>query len=440
VALGELATRTETNAKTSFWGDRLIAVLFVLIASAYVAQISSPLRLIGDGVDYLLQASSAIDGQGFLLHGMRSMRPAGYPALIYGLGKFGLANSWTIVGLNCLLLGVGCWASYFGLREALALSSRAAKTFCVLTLLSFLMVRNVTYPLSDICFFGAASVCVLGLLRIERQPQVRRFWNLLLILPLLILCVELRTIGVTLIPAFFWAAIGGFRGAHAVYGRTRRNAIVSSVILLAVVVIVGMTFLQSRYMRFNAHIFKNRGVLRSIVADGQDHTAEWGEMVLNTPLSKLPGGLGIPVRLVGALAICVFAVGLWNKRKSPDSLWIYVIGFSCIVFPYPWSDARLWLPVLPFLFAYMFFGIERLWGADRVSAPVLLYCSLFCLTGFLALGYSTRSTYAGARFSELYGDGRFRDTYRCAFRGESCAGADPDGLYLLRRYDVRAEH
>jgi hypothetical protein len=96
-----------------------ITIALAIISLAYLAQIPTPLRLITDGIDYLLQASSAIDGHGFLSHGVHSMRPPGYPALIFLLAKAGLATSWAIVALNCLLLGIGCWASisFFAIRS-----------------------------------------------------------------------------------------------------------------------------------------------------------------------------------------------------------------------------------------------------------------------------------------------------------------------------------
>ena len=138
----------------------ITSLALVIVAIVYLAQIATPLRLINDGVDYLLQASSAIDGNGFLVHGVRSMRPPGYPALIWVLAKAGIGKSWAIVALNCLLLGIGCVASYFVLRDSFGFSGEVAQFISLLTLLSFLMIRNVTYPLSDICFFW--RVCTVS--------------------------------------------------------------------------------------------------------------------------------------------------------------------------------------------------------------------------------------------------------------------------------------
>ena len=44
---------------------RLVRVGIVLILLIYILQTLTPLRLVNDGMDYLLQASSAADGNGF---------------------------------------------------------------------------------------------------------------------------------------------------------------------------------------------------------------------------------------------------------------------------------------------------------------------------------------------------------------------------------------
>jgi hypothetical protein len=61
--------------------------------------------------------------------------------------------------------------------------------------------------------------------------------------------------------------------------------------------------------------------------------------------------------------------------------------------------------------------------------------------GLLALGFSTRLTFAGPRFPDIYGDGNFHDAYRIVLRGEKPNNGDDvnqDALYLLRRYEWRA--
>lgn len=76
------------------------------------------------------------------------------------MGKLGIANSWTIVLLSCLLLALWIFRQLLDVRRSLAISDNAANLICLLTLLSLLMVQNVTYPLSDICYFGASAISV----------------------------------------------------------------------------------------------------------------------------------------------------------------------------------------------------------------------------------------------------------------------------------------
>jgi hypothetical protein len=423
---------------------RVAAGLALLLVSfAYLVQIASPLRLVGDGVDYLLQASSAADGYGFRVHGEQSMRPPGYPALIFLLVKAGIGKSWAIVALNCLLLGIGCWSSYYVLRSSFGFEAGAAEAICLLTLLSFVMVKHVTYPLSDVCFFGASMPCLLLLLRAEADTSRGRYWRLAVAVPLLVFCIELRTIGITLIPAFAWAMVGGALWARSVPQWLRRHRIASFVLLLFVFVAMawaGKMFLHSRYLQFNAKTLHRRGVMGNFVSDLSDHTQEWGELAVNAPVSKLPGGLEFPVRVAGFLALLLAATGIWEKRRKLDASVWYVAGYASIVFAYPWFDTRLWLPVLPLLMGYVLIGARRLVPTRLLRPAIFAYCSVFCLLGMVALGYSTRLTFAGSQFPDLYGDGTLRATYRTALLGESpknAADVSTDALYLLRRYEWR---
>lgn len=161
-------------------------------------------------------------------------------------------------------------------------------------------------------------------------------------------------------------------------------------------------------------------------------------MAANAPASRLPEAVVAPIRVVGALALGVFLLGLWTRRFNLDSLLLYVIGFACIVFAYPWFDTRLWLPLLPFVFAYAFLGLKRVLSTRVLHTLLSTYCCVYCLLGVVALVYSTRITYSGSRFPDVYGDGRLRGTYKVAFQGEKRPDVDADALDLLRRYDRRA--
>jgi len=419
----------------------VVAATFVLVSGVYLAQCATPLRLINDGIDYLLQASSALDGHGFLLHGVGSMRPAGYPAIVFALSKLGLGSSWAIVALNCLMLGTGTWAGYFVLRAYFGFSSQVAQVISLLTLFSYLMVRNVTYPLSDVSYFGLSVPCLLMLSKTETGGGTRRWMWLIPVVPMMAFCIEVRTIGIVLIPAFLWSALGGMPAAQRMYPVVRRYRPMVFAFLLVVAIVVGRAFFHSRYLQFNLPIFLHRGIGRSITANIGYHTAEWGELTVNAPLSKLPAAVEWPMRILGAFAIITFVVGIWTKLRQLNGLLLYVVGGACIVFAYPWFDTRLWLPFIPFLMGYMFIGLKRI-ISPRILHPILVaYCAYFCLLGSLALGYSTRVTFAGRRFPDVFGDGNLRATYKFALRSEQPTNGseiDSDALYLLRRFEPRA--
>ena len=361
---------------------------FALVSVAYLVQIATPLRLISDGIDYLLQASSALDGGGFRVHGEQSMRPPGYPALIFVLAKVGLGRSWAIVALNCVLLGVGCWASFVLLRTSFGFQTESAQFICLLTLLSFVMVKHVTYPLSDICFFGASTACLLLFLQAEDEAQPGRLWRLLVGAPLMVFCIELRTIGIALIPAFIWAIAGGASGARKLAQRLRQHRFASIFLLLLALMVIaamGRSFLQSRYLQFNLPIFERKGVLGTLASNLRDHTTEWGELTVNAPVTKLPAVLQFPVQIIGFCAILLSVIGLWQKRKKVDGPVWYVLGYGCIVLAYPWCDARLWLPVLPLLIAYVLLALRRM------IPPNLLRPAIVALLRALLLAWGDRT-------------------------------------------------
>jgi len=397
-------------------------------------------------MEYLLQASSAVDGAGFRVHGVKSIHPSGYPALIALLAKAGLGYSWAIVALNCLLVGVGCWVGYVLLCRSLQLKAEVAQLTCLMTLLSSVMIRNVTSPVSDISYFAVSSVCLLVLFGAETEPRTRRFWRLILVLPLLAFCIEIRMIGIALIPAFFWAVIGGDAGARKIVRWLQERKLTPWVVMALLVagtygiIRISPVVLRSDYVQFNLPIVKRNGIVGTLVLDFFVHTTEWAEILLNVPVAKMPHVLWPALRIVGLLPLLLCGTGMWLRRGELDSVLLYVIAFGCIVLVYPWCDSRLWLPVLPLVMGYVLLGVIHYISAKGIRSIALCYFGVYCLMGVVALGYTTCITLAGPRFPDLYGDGRLAATYRTAFRGETPANPndiDPDALYLLRRYEWR---
>ena len=418
---------------------RIIRTATVAVFLIYLLQVFSPLRLVGDGIDYLLQASSAADGLGFYVHGQKSMRPSGYPLLIVGLIKIGIGKSWAIVALNCLGVAIGCIAIYLISRNTFALTAEGSYVVSLLTMLSFVVVRQAAQPLSDICFFGLSTTCLLLILRAE-EHNARKSLLLSLAGVLLIFCIELRTIGIALIPPLLWVLLGGMPTFQKIptWVRNRRALSFTALLLaLAGMVLLSADLLHSRYFQFNKPVFVHRGIVRGLLANLGDHSREWGEITINLPASKLPRELAIPVQCVGLLALLVFSVSLWTQRKRFTTMFLYMFCFSCIVLVYPWYDSRLWLPIIPFLFIYLFVGVRDSVNVNARRALVAIWCIIYGLFGLAALAYSTRLTFLSPEhFANTYGDGNLRSAYRLVYRLSTPNNVeiDKDAVYLLLRY------
>ena len=95
----------------------------------------------------------------------------------------------------------------------------------------------------------------------------------------------------------------------------------------------------------------------------------------------MPPLLRRPVQLLGLFALILWAIGLWEKRRSFSSLDCYVLVFACIVLAWLWSDARFWLPLLPVLVGYVLMGAERIAPHCRLRPTIVVGVQILPLNG-----------------------------------------------------------
>jgi hypothetical protein len=163
---------------------------------------------------------------------------------------------------------------------------------------------------------------------------------------------------------------------------------------------------------------------------------EFGELLVNLPVSKAPAQLQTIVPWSGLVLLLLILLGLMTKRKHIGPTEAYLICYLVIMFVWPYKDARFWLPVLPLLIGYSATAIRSL----RLPAGIVtVYCLVFSAIGFAAIAYSTRISFSGSRFPDRYGDRALRPTYCAVFRSCSDAGdpnkVDPKVLSLLREFN-----
>jgi hypothetical protein len=126
------------------------------------------------------------------------------------------------------------------------------------------------------------------------------------------------------------------------------------------------------------------------------------------------------------------------RRAIPGPIEVFLCGYAAVLFVWPYYDARFWLPAIPLLFAFAAVSVERLMRVRLAPQLVAAYVVLFALLGAGAIAYSSRVTFAGAKFPDVYGDDTLRSTYCVAFR--ACGGrvvyskVKPKALELLNIY------
>ncbi|HYA23864.1 MAG TPA: hypothetical protein VEF05_06870, partial [Terriglobales bacterium] len=120
-------------------------------------------------------------------------------------------------------------------------------------------------------------------------------------------------------------------------------------------------------------------------------------------------------------------------RDRAQWLFAYLIAYTALILPWPFTDPRFWLPVMPFVFLAIAEGIAFVFRRVPQFSLAVPYVIAFCVLGFGALGYSTWLTFSGPRFSERYGDGLLRTAYQ-ANCSSAAVGANERALELLRRY------
>src|SRR5579862_5389355 len=142
---------------------RISQIVLLLLGIFFVLQVFTPLRLNTDAMVLLSMGESAAHGGGFLDDGQKTVFPPGYPALLAVLMNIGLAHSWAIVGLNVALLSVGLFVTYYLFIQEFFKDKTAVLFICSFFLLSFVVVKHVTVPLTDIPYF-CCSMSSLGVM------------------------------------------------------------------------------------------------------------------------------------------------------------------------------------------------------------------------------------------------------------------------------------
>jgi 4-amino-4-deoxy-L-arabinose transferase-like glycosyltransferase len=419
-----------------------VAFPLVLVA-AYALQVASPLRLTVDSVGYLTMADSISEGHGVPPH---APFPIGLPAMYALLAKVGLQNAWAIVALNVAFASVAALCAIALYRRAFAVEPRTAMVLCAGLLLSFVVVKYAALALSDIPFLAFTLAALLGLTcAIQEQRRGRAFAYLAVGVVLVGCAITIRSAGVALISAAVVAAFETVRrGAPIRAWWTSRAALLTSLGCLAGVAAVAYTLSSSRYFKQAGFTYGRHSIWTLL----SEHIHDWGQLGMNVPLTHLPSSLHGLLLPAGLVVIAIILGGLWSLRHAAAKVvHVFTISYLVLIFVWPYTDPRFWMPLLAPAIGYAHALIRRLAEHHRVvRLAAAAYVVAFAGLGLAALEHETSVSYAGSSFPQRYGSpestpGSLQSTYRVAF-GEARPGdglaVNEAALAILRRWDARA--
>lgn len=193
---------------------------------------------------------------------------------------------------------------------------------------------------------------------------------------------------------------------------------------------------RTKYVHEAIAIFSAGNVIRPISRILLFRVHEVGELSLNLPSSKL-GPLQPVAWIIGAVVVTLVLRYLRPSRLG--SVEVYLAAYVGILCVWPYGDTRFWIPVLPLLFAEIFWLTQPWTWSGWRRTFVNWYAVGYFLAGLLALAYSTWLTFSAGAFPDRFGDSHLRPTYR-AFYGYpniDQSQIDQAALELLRRYSPR---
>lgn len=408
--------------------------LITLTFSVYSIQIFSPLRLRTDPISYFSLAISFSDSRHFLVHDQPTRFPDGYPFLISVLEKLDLANSGFLIGINIFFLSAGLIFLYLILKQHFAFPLFNNLLVCLLSALSFSFIKYFTIPIPDFIYFGL-SIFILYLLIKYRNSKITEKMIVSVVTAILFLIsFKFRTVGFVLVFPMIWFWIPEEINFSEMMKKIHFLWFIGFGVIL-----IGLIFFisQLKYFIEGFQIFHSKGILNYFATILSFRMTEFGELFLNFPSTNIPNQLMIFVSGIGLAVLIYLLFVLFQSFKTIGIIEIYLIVYALVIGFWPYYDSRFWFPVFPFLIVYL---INIYSNNQNISAwkkrLVSIYLSGYMFLGFSGLIYTSRITFSGNNFPDVFNFERLRPTYRFVFRNEKVDSSliDWDAEKILRRY------
>jgi hypothetical protein len=259
---------------------------------------------------------------------------------------------------------------------------------------------------------------------------------------LVLISISIRKIGITLIPALLWMVVARPEARRHVMRLSFPMKIAGGFLEPVVTGIAAWLFLATSMTRSFAMIDTSSAVIAGRAPIDAVSTIvtyrlrEFGEIAINLPFPALPQWMRHLLPFAGPTAFTLVLGGLVSRRRQFGVVDIFFISYAAVMLVWPYYDPRFWLPVIPFLIAYI--GLSARYCVQKgISAHVFKAWALgFAIVGVPVLISSRMVSFAAASMGDRYYTDRYRATYcaagYCERGSDSTQAVDPDALQLLR--------
>ncbi|KPJ62121.1 MAG: hypothetical protein AMS15_05020 [Planctomycetes bacterium DG_23] len=339
-----------------------IKLTILILSIFYLVSLDKAVGTIGDTSKYIVLAESVATGKGYKnIHLVNSppndRYPPLYPLLLAPFFAFG-RNFVAMKLVSFASALVALWLLY----QLLLRHTDETTAFLLVLLIgaSSLFVKYTDRILTEMPYL---ALTIGAMLVIERYAGLERWWAKegLLAGLLLLATVMLRSVGISLL-------VGGFLYLlFADKGKKWRARAKKGLLLIAPsVIFMGLWALRalsvgSYYARVFLLVDPNDAALGKV---------NLGQLLLRLPLNfhfYLTSLAGVEVRdlrlepfliLAPAAVFFLLLIGYRRFSSHPSAISYYVAFYLAIFAFWPWRATRFLLPILPFLFLYLFVGLE----------------------------------------------------------------------------------
>ena len=214
--------------------------------------------------------------------GQKTLFPPGYPLLLAILMRIGLAHSWAIIVLNLFFLSVGLYAAYSLLIREFFEDKAVVLLICSFFLLSYVVVKHSTIPLTDVPFFGCSMCCLAVMSQTAKAKLSNRFVVLSILACILVVgALLIRRVGVALLPPLVFMMVSSPH-FKSMLKRISSQAKIVTVVILAIACIGIALVVAKGYCLYGHTLMEDSGCLSFL---SLLHISYWRSSALGFPRS-----------------------------------------------------------------------------------------------------------------------------------------------------------